>query len=133
MKKQWTYLRTYFILFLTALALSSCESDDDWMMRESISGIWRLVEVEDYSGNSPYRPNDRLNFRYDGVFESRGSQGFEEYGYWDVGRDVITIDFDGDGRSDLVAQVLHLEDSYMVLDVTDYGYECNYRLRMLRY
>lgn len=132
MKYLFEKTKLCLILLVAALALTSCE-DDDWVTREALEGSWRIVEVEDYSGGCPYRYDDQMLFHYDGTFDARGRGGFEQAGYWDVGRDVITIDFDRDGRSDVVAQILQLDHGYLVLDVTDYSYDCYYRLRLTRY
>lgn len=132
MKKllQRTYI--FVIVLVSTFAMTACDTDD-WWTRETVSGTWRIVEATPYSGECPYRYKDYMEFLYEGTFYAYGDFGLDESGYWDVSRDIITIDFDGDGRSDIAAQIVQLDDYYMVLDVTDYSFNSDYTLRLVRY
>ncbi len=120
------------ILLIATLGLSSC-GDEDWWIEDHIADMWRVVEVTPYSGEVPYRPNDRMEFQPDGRFYASGYGGFEEYGYWGVEDRSIHIDFDGDGRSDLIGRIMRYDRDYMALDVLDYSYGSEYALRLVRY
>ncbi len=55
-----------------------------------------------------------------------------EEGYWEVRHGYLYIDFDLDGRDDLVATIRELDYGYLELGVTDYIYESKYSLRIVR-
>lgn len=112
--------------------LTSCE-EDDWMTRSDISGSWNIVEVTEYSGQCPYWEGDRLVFDYDGHFTAYGRNGFSESGLWDVSHDVIQIDFDSDGRTDVIATIESLDHGYLRLDIDDRSYNSKYTLRLNRW
>lgn len=119
--------------FFTLCSLSSCE-DDDWMTRADLSGTWYIAYVipRDY-GRCPYQPGDRFDFDYDGRFTACGSNNFYETGWWDVSRDVIQIDFDGDGRTDFMAAIRSFNRNHLSIDVTDDYYNSRYTLNLSRW
>lgn len=132
MKYLLSKTKVLLFIFVSTLALTACE-DDDWWTRESISGTWQIVEVTDYTGACPYYSGDYMEFRSSGYYYAYGRNNFNESGYWDVSQDMMTIDFDGDGRTDLAAQIMQLQDYYMVLYIVDYVYGADYTLRLMRY
>lgn len=132
MKYLLSKTKVLLFIFVSTLALTACE-DDDWWTRESISGKWQIVEVTDYTGACPYYSGDYMEFHSSGNYYAYGRNNFSEIGYWDVSQDMMTIDFDGDGRTDLAAQIMQLQDYYMVLYIVDYVYGADYTLRLMRY
>lgn len=132
MKNLWTKTFKGLLIIITIFTLNGCE-DDDWMTRSDISGTWRIAEVQTFGGRCPYWEGDRLIFDYNGNFTAYGQNDFVEYGYWDVNRDVIQIDFNNDGRTDVIATIGSLDHGYLRLDVTDRLYGSEYTLRLTRW
>lgn len=112
------------------MIFSSCDSDD-WRMERDLVGIWRIVET---SGNlqCPYRRNDLFEFTYDNSFYAWGD-GLNEEGVWHIDNWKCFVDFDFDGRDDLVGHIRQFDHDYLVMDITDYFYQTRYTLRMIRY
>lgn len=119
------------LLMLTSLfTLSACD-EEDWWAIDTINGSWRVVSTDGYY-MPPYQNGDIFYFSPSGDFEARGAGGLNEYGYWEVQSRRILITFDHSG-SQLSAYIRQLDDQYMELDVTDYDYNQNYTLRLVRY
>lgn len=116
------------MLCLTALlSLSSC-SEDWWAnFGTNFIGQWRVVEV---SGSSNYSSGDQFTFDSNGNFYTDGYQ-LNESGAWESRGRTISVSFDGYG-TDLSCYIRQYDDSYMVLDVTDYSYQTRYTLRLVR-
>lgn len=117
-----------FIFILFPFIISSCE-EDVWF----IEGDWKVVEISHHHGECPYYNGDIFTFYLDGELSVRGYQGFYERGYWDLSRNYLYIDFNGDGYEEIKARIRQNDSEYMVLDVVDYSYRSEYTLRMVSY
>ena len=62
-----------------------------------------------------------------------GSNNFYETGCWDVSRDVIQIDFDGDERTDFLATIRSFTSNHLCIDVNDLYYGSRYTLTLSRW
>ena len=120
------------LLLLSSCLLSSCEElwVDNYYV--NITGRWYVRTVYLHVGDCPYYSNDRFQFNSNGTFQVTGSNGFHESGYWDVENNVIYMDFDGDGYSDVEAYINQGSNYKMELDVRDYGYNSRCTLELVR-
>lgn len=116
------------LLLLTAFVFTSCE--ENWV--DGLTGRWYVRNVYLHIGDCPYYSNDRFTFRSNGTFKIEGSNGFYESGYWDVENNVIYMDFDRDGYSDIEAYINQGSNYRMELDVKDYSYHSRYTLELVR-
>ena len=120
------------LLLLSSCLLSSCEELWDENYYVNITGRWYVRNVYFHIGDCPYYPNDRFQFNSNGTFQVIGSNGFYESGYWDVEDNVIYMDFNGDGLSDIEAYINQGTNYRMELDVRDYSYNSRYTLELVR-
>ena len=120
------------LLLLSSCVLTSCE--EVWVTDHyvNITGRWYVRNVYLRVGECPYYANDRFQFNSNGIFQVTGSNGFYESGYWDVENNVIYMDFDGDGYSDIEAYINPGPNYKMELDVRDYSYNSRYTLELVR-
>ena len=120
------------LLLLTAFVFTSCE--ETWVDGRyvNLTGRWYVRNVYLHIGDCPYYSNDRFTFRSNGTFYVEGSNGFYESGYWDVENNVIYMDFNGDGYSDIEAYINQATNYRMELDVKDYSYNSRYTLELVR-
>ena len=120
------------LLLLSSCLLSSCE--ELWVENYyvNITGRWNVRNVYFHIGDCPYYPNDRFRFNSNGTLQVTGSNGFYESGYWDVEDNVIYMDFNGDGYSDIEAYINQGSNYRMELDVKDYSYDSRYTLVLVR-
>lgn len=120
------------LLLLTAFVFTSCE--ETWVDGRyvNLTGRWYVRNVYFHIGDCPYYSNDRFTFRSNGTFHVEGSNGFYESGYWDVENNVIYMDFNGDGYSDIEAYINQATNYRMELDVKDYSYNSRYTLELVR-
>lgn len=119
---------TWLLLALTSIcALSACDAED-YDMTDALIGEWKVREVQSYD-RPPYTYGDILYFSPDGYFYSSRN----EQGEWYVRRNVLKIDFTGDGHTDVSATIVQIDYDYLVLDVKDYYYNTTYRLRLTKY
>lgn len=120
------------LLLLTAFFFTSCEEVwfDNYYV--NITGRWYVRNVYIRLGECPYYSNDRFVFNSNGTFRVTGSHGFDESGYWDVENNVIYMDFNGDGYSDIEAYINQATNYRMELDVKDYSYNSRYTLELVR-
>lgn len=120
------------LLLLSSCLLSSCE--ELWVENYyvNITGRWYVRNVYLHVGDCPYYTNDRFQFNSNGTFQVIGSNGFYESGYWDVEDNVIYMDFNGDGLSDIEAYINQGTNYRMELDVRDYSYDSRYTLVLVR-
>lgn len=120
------------LLLLSSCLLSSCEElwEDNYYV--NITGRWYVRNVYLHVGDCPYYSNDRFQFNSNGTFQVTGSNGFYESGYWDIEDNIIYMDFDGDGYSDVEAYINRGSNYKMELDVLDYGYNSRYTLELVR-
>lgn len=128
MKQLTRFALTTLLLLLPLGLMTSCDEDD--MIETTLEGQWRVVEVSSY--HSPYRSGDRFYFYDNGELVTHLRTGEREYGTWRVRHQRLQIDFTGDGRYDVDAEIPRLDGDYVVLDVHDYYYDEYYRLRMVR-
>lgn len=133
-KKMKRLLKTLVLplLLLTFTPFFASCGDEDWWTAETLEGSWRIVEVQPYYMDMPYREGDIWEFQPNGNFYAWGSGGFNEYGRWEVANGRLRIDFDYDGREDVVCYLNRLDDGYASFDVTDYMFNMRYTLRMVR-
>ena len=120
------------LLLLTAFVFTSCE--ETWVDGRyvSITGRWYVRNVYIRLGECPYYSNDRFVFNSNGTFRVVGSNGFYESGNWDVENNVIYMDFDRDGYSDIEAYINQASNYRMELDIQDYSYNSRYTLELVR-
>ena len=120
------------LLLLTSFVFTSCDEfwlDDHYV---SITGRWYVRDVYVRLGECPYYSNDRFVFNSNGTFRVVGSNGFYESGNWDVENNVIYMDFDRDGYSDIEAYINQASNYRMQLDVKDYSFDSRYTLELVR-
>ena len=120
------------LLLLTSFVCTSCEEfwlDDHYV---SITGRWYVRDVYVRLGECPYDSNDRFVFNSNGTFRVTGSHGLNESGNWDVENNVIYMDFDRDGYSDIEAYINQASNYRMQLDVKDYSFDSRYTLELVR-
>lgn len=123
---------SFQLLLGCTLLFTSCD-ESFWIIRDSgLAGYWRVVEIEPIHGECPYNISDEFHFYSSGVFEVRGYGDFYETGVWDMDHSHIYLDFDRDGREDMVGTFLSADDRYLAMDVTDYSYRSRYRIRMMK-
>ena len=120
------------LLLLSSCLLSSCEElwEDNYYV--NITGRWYVRNVYLHVGDCPYYSNDRFQFNSNGTFQVIGSNGFHESGYWDIKDNIIYMDFDGNGYSDVEAYINRGSNYKMELDVLDYGFNSRYTLELVR-
>ena len=120
------------LLLLTAFVFTSCE--ETWVDGRyvNLTGRWYVRNVYLHLGDCPYYSNDRFTFSSNGTFRVEGSNGFYESGYWDVENNVIYMDFNGDGYSDIEAYINQASNYRMELDIQDYSYNSRYTLELVR-
>ena len=120
------------LLLLTAFVFTSCE--ETWVDGRyvNLTGRWYVRNVYLHLGDCPYYSNDRFRFNSNGTLQVTGSNGFYESGYWDVEDNVIYMDFNGDGYSDIEAYINQATNYRMELDVKDYSYNSRYTLELVR-
>lgn len=120
------------LLLLSSCVLTSCE--EVWVNNYyvNITGRWYVRNVYLRVGECPYYANDRFQFNSNGTFQVTGSNGFYESGYWDVENNIIYMDFDGDGYTDVEAYINQASNYRMELDMQDYSYNSRYTLELVR-
>ena len=120
------------LLLLTAFVFTSCEETWEDGRYVNLTGRWYVRNVYLHIGDCPYYSKDRFTFRSNGTFHVEGSNGFYESGYWDVENNVIYMDFNGDGYSDIEAYINQASNYRMELDIRDYSYNSRYTLELVR-
>ena len=120
------------LLLLSSCVLTSCE--EVWVTNHYVNttGRWYVRHMYLRVGECPYYANDRFQFNSNGTFQVTGSNGFYESGYWDVENNVIYMDFDGDGDSDIEAYINQASNYRMELNMQDYSYNSRYTLELVR-
>ena len=128
------------------LSVTSCEPDDwylsawwedtswetDRRIEDAMTGFWFLSYAEVDYGECPYRYDDEFYFRPDGLFEVRGSQGFNEKGRWYVEHGRVVVDFYNQRDEDIVGRIRDLTRHFVALDIKDYDYGSRYYLELKR-
>ncbi len=121
------------MVLASLFAFTSCEDDDDRWATGVLEGEWIITDVLPRYGECPYRYGDIIYFFANGRLRAFDHSGdLDEEGYWEVRHGYLYIDFDLDGRDDLVATIRELDYGYLELGVTDYIYESKYSLRIVR-
>lgn len=127
------HILTVLLLSLTVLQFSSCV-EDDWWIEDAISYRWHINDIYLRYGQCPYMLGDEFCFYPDGQLEIYGRNHFYESGYWEVDDDRLSIDFNRDGREDMVGRIEEMSDRYMTVDFKDFydDYESRYLIDFVK-
>lgn len=123
-------------LLVTCLTFASCDQmiwneADDRYAASVLQGDWYVRFVNNATVDCPYYEGDRF------IFNGRelhviGDGGMNEFGLWDVENRRLFIDFNNDGRDDIEARIVSINNSKVVLNVNDYTFRTTYQLGLER-
>lgn len=107
------------------------DESDDRYAESVLQGDWYVRFVNNATVDCPYYEGDRFIFNgYD--LHVIGDGGMNEFGQWEVDNRRLYIDFNNDGREDIEARIVSINNSRVTLNVMDYTFKTSYKLGLAR-